>query len=59
MKWDKGAIQEKLGTKVIRELLVYLVRQGQEGSQDHRVKSVKLGHKDHLGLQDQRVFLGT
>lgn len=59
MKWDKEVSQERWGTKAIRVLLVRLVPLDQEGSQDHRVKSVRLGCRDHLGLQDQRAFLGT
>lgn len=59
MKWDKGANQERWGTKAIRVLLAHLVLLGQEGDQGHRVKLARWAHKDHLGLQDQRDFLGT
>lgn len=59
MKWDKGANQERWGTKAIRVLLVRPVLLVQEENLDHRAKLVRWGFKDHLGLQDQRGFLGT
>lgn len=51
--------QERWGTKAIRVLLACPVLRGQEGNQDHWVKLVMWGHKDHLGLQGQRDFLVT
>lgn len=47
------------GTKAIRELSVYQVPPGQEGSQGLQVQLVRLGLKDHRGHRDQRVSQGT